>query len=330
MLLGFNTKANAQLPFGLGDCTSGELKHDTTVTRAAITITPINNVQCGSDTCNLNTGDTCSNCCCFVMNFVNLRYYWTLSSIRMIANDDSTDFCHFCYAYGKIIGHPNKICDLTDFYNAASHACSDTSVGAPFQLDTTLCGVHFKARTFGMPNSGSVSHVGGGGADTTRIAFCLGNPKNPNSANTCHHLKLAVSYVGLGDCGNHFDTLSFPICCDSTYHYCADTAHQGTIAKEISYWNDGGNVMVPRGESLIYPNPATGVAIVEFTAPQQGAAIMTLTNMTGLQVHQDVVQCNNPGKYNFTVDTRTLSAGTYICTIRQGDNFYNKVFIVVK
>ena len=83
---------------------------------------------------------------------------------------------------------------------------------------------------------------------------------------------------------------------------------------------------------LIYPNPLTSTAKIEFLNTGSGAhLVVDLCTLTGLKIKtifEGNVEQNVP--YNTEVNAENLAGGVYYCRVLSGNQLINRKLIVIK
>jgi WD40 repeat protein len=104
---------------------------------------------------------------------------------------------------------------------------------------------------------------------------------------------------------------------------------QGYLTLLKANWN-GTGIGESNGEEhkILYPNPATGMIIIQFELPVSSNVRIILTDLRGIQIEFQDLGFFNEGMNVLQYDAGRLPAGTYFLKIESGK--YNETFRLVK
>ncbi|MES2622382.1 MAG: alkaline phosphatase D family protein [Bacteroidota bacterium] len=77
----------------------------------------------------------------------------------------------------------------------------------------------------------------------------------------------------------------------------------------------------------IYPNPSSNYIAVQYYLSQPGEVKITLTDLSGKNVHAESRKHVENGLFNAGLDISLLPAGTYLMSLSAGDNVYSKQLV---
>jgi hypothetical protein len=77
------------------------------------------------------------------------------------------------------------------------------------------------------------------------------------------------------------------------------------------------NPLNPVNPLMIYPNPVSSIATVQFNSEIAGRAELTLFNQIGGEVFSRIIETNQ-GMNRYTLDVNTLPSGLYLLKIQSG------------
>jgi hypothetical protein len=77
-----------------------------------------------------------------------------------------------------------------------------------------------------------------------------------------------------------------------------------------------------------FPDPATVYVMLDYTLPEKGIVNIVIYSLQGLLIERIQVGLQQPGNYNYRVNTLHLASGTYICRVQQNNGSVTQKVIV--
>lgn len=81
---------------------------------------------------------------------------------------------------------------------------------------------------------------------------------------------------------------------------------------------------------LIYPNPASNIAVLEFTITQRTRTVVDLYNLNGQRIKTQVDQNLGPGTWQSFINCDDLPVGFYMASVRAGNQVKNVKLVVLR
>jgi len=78
----------------------------------------------------------------------------------------------------------------------------------------------------------------------------------------------------------------------------------------------------------LYPNPVKEFVYVDYHLPVNGSVLLNIFTIEGKIVNSIELGDKKAGNQNYRLMTTNMKAGSYICVIRQNNDFVSKIIIV--
>ncbi|MEO0077188.1 MAG: T9SS type A sorting domain-containing protein, partial [candidate division WOR-3 bacterium] len=80
----------------------------------------------------------------------------------------------------------------------------------------------------------------------------------------------------------------------------------------------------------VYPNPAKSLSVIRYSLPVEEKVTIQLYNISGRLIKTLIDEYKQPGNYKLTLDTKPLSAGVYLLTLKTDGKRIIERMVVVK